>query len=288
MKENKKLPADIGLLSVVIFWGSSFIVTKESLHTVNAVALVAYRFLISALPLGMYLVFSRRALLQNFRKGFLLGAVLFMFYIPQTLGLNYTSASNSGFITGMLVVFVPIFSFIFFRRNPGWISLLTVSLAIAGLWILTGGISEFNLGDSLTLITACAGALHILVADKYIKKSSDPYILHFQQLLVVGVLSVFTGIIFGLDFGIGSQYALNSIIYLAITSGLYGYGVQLLAQKYVSPVTVSLIFTLEPVFAGLFAWTLGGEEFVLIKGIGGGIIVLATVLQVAAEGRKKV
>lgn len=278
-RPSKKILADVGLLSVVFLWGSSFVVTKNSLDSVNAVALVAYRFLLSAILLGIFLVLRKEKLFQDFRQGILLGLILFAFYIPQTLGLNYTSASNSGFITGMLVIFVPVFAFLLFKKRPTLLNIITVGIAITGLWILTGGIQKFNAGDTLTLITACAGALHILVADKYAKNTAQPLTLHFQQLLTVGLLSVLACVVFRLPFNVDSQYAINSIIYLAITSSLYGYGMQMLAQKHTSPVSVSLIFTLEPVFAALFAWTIGGEQFQWIKVIGGSLIVLSTITQ---------
>ena len=286
-KNRARFVANISLVLVALFWGSSFVVIKNSLDDVDPVTLVAYRFLLSASVIALFLLFKRKKMFSNFKQGFVLGLILLLLYIPQTVGLRFTSALNSGFIMGMLVIFIPFLAFAFWREVPSLANLLSVFSAIVGLWFLTEGIKELNPGDLLTLIAAFAGALHILITDKYVKGKYDPMVLHFQQMLTVGFVSLLCVLILRIPLSVSSFSAVNSIIYLTVTSSIFGYGIQMFAQKHTSPITVSLIFTLEPVFAAMFAWTIGGEEFQMLKGLGGGIIFISMLMQVFFGERLK-
>lgn len=107
-----KLIANLLLFLVVIIWGSSFFILKNSLDFISPFVLIFYRFLIGIIILGIYIVFTRQSLWKDAQKGIYLGIILLLFYLTQTLGLKYTFASNSAFITGSLVVFVPIIEYI--------------------------------------------------------------------------------------------------------------------------------------------------------------------------------
>ncbi|MGD8922945.1 MAG: DMT family transporter, partial [Candidatus Zixiibacteriota bacterium] len=151
-------------------------------------------------------------------------------------------------------------------------------VSLAGLWILTGGMTYVNTGDLLTLITAMMYALHLLYSDKYLKAGADPLVISCQQFLVVGLLSLLTAAIFGLPFSIRTREAGLIVLFLAVFPTLLAFVIQMLAQKIRSPLRVSLIFAFEPVFAALFAWTLGGEAFVTRRAIGGLFVFAALVI----------
>ena len=173
---------------------------------------------------------------------------------------------------GIFVIFVPFFAYIFFKKKPSMIKLVSVIIVCLGLFILTGGLKEFNLGDGLTLITAMAVALHILFADIYVNtKKIDIYALSFQQFFFAGLLSLFLGIVSKAPLLI-KQSSFPVIIFLAIFPTLSAFLIQNIAQKYASPVKVAIIFSMEPVFAAIFAWTLGNEMFILSKAFGGLLI----------------
>jgi drug/metabolite transporter (DMT)-like permease len=199
-------------------------------------------------------------------------------YIPQTIGLGITTASNSGFITGLFVAFVPIFLLTIFRRKPTVMEVIASIVALIGLWVLTGGMTKVNAGDILTLLAAMAYALHLLLADKYMKADIDPYVINCQQFLLVGIFGLITALIFDLPLTYGSTATLWTVIFLALFPTMSAFVIQLVAQKIASPIRVSLIFAFEPVFAGLFAWTLGGETFILRGAIGGLFIFIALIL----------
>ncbi len=270
--------ADLGLLYIAVIWGSTFFVVKDSLAYVNPVVLVGYRFVLATLIMGCYLLYRRKSWLTNFKSGAVLGVLLWLCYVPQTIGLEYTTASNSGFITGLFVAFVPIFSFVLFQELPSLPKLLAVFTSTIGLWFLTGGLSEINGGDLLTIITAMAFAAYILIADRYAKNNLDPYVLSFQQFLIVGGLSVIVALIFRFPFTVASPGTLGVILFLTLFPTLSAFVIQLVAQKHTAPVKVSLILAVEPIFAAVFAWTLGGETFILSRAMGGVLVVLAIIV----------
>ncbi|MCM2267334.1 MAG: EamA family transporter [Elusimicrobiales bacterium] len=267
-----KLLSDIGLFYCAAIWGSTFIVTKGALDSVDPVVMVGIRFLISAALLLPW-VLRRRDRTRHMREGFLLSLVLAALYLCQTVGLVYTSASNSGFITGLFIIFIPVFLYIARREKPTRLQGASAVLAIAGMWLLTGGASGFNFGDALTLVAAAAYSVHLLITDTAVKADADPVLLAFHQFWMVSAISFALALLRGSSLAVAGVNGWGVIIFLAVFPTLTAFFIQMLAQRHSEPFKVGLIFTLEPVFAAIFAWTWGGEEFVPVKAVGGLLIV---------------
>lgn len=277
-QKTKNVFADIGLFYSAAIWGSTFFIVKLALDGIDPVILVGYRFVIAALLMIVPLLLMKKSLISNFKEGMILGILLWVLYVAQTIGLKYTTAANSGLITGLFVAFVPLFAIIFFRKIPSITAVLATLISISGLWVLTGGLKEVNFGDTITLITAVTYAIHILLADKFIKQGADPYILSFQQFAFVGLACIITGALFNLPFTIGSRATLWMMLFLAVFPSLTAFAIQLIAQKHTPPIRVSLILAFEPVFAVAFAWTLGNESYSLNKMMGGILIFAALII----------
>jgi drug/metabolite transporter (DMT)-like permease len=275
---KKRIVAEAGLFYAAAIWGSTFFIVKGALTDIDPVTLVAYRFLLAALGLAVWQVVRKKSLLVHLQEGIVLGVLLWLLYVPQTIGLRYTTASNSGFITGLFVLFVPIFGRFAFRKMPRTIDWMAALVSMGGLYVLTGGFNEVNRGDMMTLITAMVYALHILYADRYVKSGFDPIALSFQQFTVVGILSVVSGLLFGLPFYWTSTGVIRAILFLALFPTLSAFVIQLFAQRHTRPSRVSIIFAFEPVFAAIFAWTLGKEAFILHRALGGLLIFAALLL----------
>ncbi|MCK5004926.1 MAG: DMT family transporter [Candidatus Aminicenantes bacterium] len=287
MKQYKDLFAQAGLLYSAAIWGSTFFLVKNALNHISPLALIAYRFLIAAFLMFIFLKVKKKKLFRDAGKGLILGIILWVVYFPQTLGLKFTTASNSGFITGLFILFVPIVGWLLFKRIPELNKIFSVVLALTGLWILTGGPGKINYGDTLTLITAVAYAFHILYVGKYMASGSDPYILTFQQFLFVGLFSL-AGSLFsegGLTWSSDSVWWI--IVFLAVFPTMSAFLIQMVSQRFTSPLRVAIIFSMEPVFAAIFAWTIGGERFALHRGIGGLIIVAAILVSELPTSKKK-
>ncbi len=278
ISNTRKTLADLGLLYASAIWGATFFLVKDALNGVDPVIMVGYRFLLAGSLLLIYVRATGRPLFTGIGRAASLAVLLYLLYIPQTMGLEYTTASNSGFITGLFVAFVPLFLRLIFKRRPTLMEVIASGVSLLGLWILTGGLHDINRGDVLTLMAAMTYALHLLYSDRYMKAGVDPFVISCQQFLILGALSLLTGLIFGLPFGVSTLETGGIIVFLALFPSLAAFVIQMLAQKITSPLRVSLIFALEPVFAALFAWTLGGEEFVARRALGGLLIFVALVL----------
>ena len=270
--------SDAGLFYAAVIWGSTFFIVKDALADIDPIIMVAYRFLLAGTILWLFLLVKGKSIFTGMGRAFFLSVILWFLYVPQTVGLKYTTASNSGFITGLFVAFIPIFLRLIFKRKPSLMEVIASIVSLIGLWVLTGGLKDINIGDSLTLVAAVTYALHVLYSDKYMKAGVDPYVISCQQFLMVGLLSLITGLVLDLPFTIGSARAGWIVVFLALFPTLSAFLIQMIAQKITSPLKVSLIFALEPVFAAIFAWTWGGEEIVFHRALGGLFIFSALII----------
>jgi drug/metabolite transporter (DMT)-like permease len=283
---------ELALLYCAAIWGSTFYVVRDAVVELHPLTLIAWRFTIAGVLLLIPLVFAgaTRAspatavpaqpgathaspLQQN--AGYLLGVIIFVLYAAQTWGLKFTSAANSAFITGLFIIFIPPFAWLLHRNVPGRMRLIAIVVAVVGLFLLTGGLAGFNTGDLLTLIAAATYAVHVLLTGQAMERGLSPWVVACQQLLVCGVLSFSAAALLGVPLSMGSPRAAGMVWFLALLPTLSAYVLQLIAQRRVDPLRTALIFTLEPVFGALFAWTLGGELFGWLSAAGGLLIVLA-------------
>lgn len=275
---HKTFLADFALIIATVIWGSSFFIIKDQIKTLEPVTLVAYRFLLATFLFGIFLRAKKIKLFENWRRGFLLGLFLAVMYLTQTISMRYTSASNSALLTGTAVLFLPIISLVFFHKLPHLFRIFAGILALRGLWILTGGLNDFNFGDFLNLVTALSVAVHLLLVDRFVKTTQNIMALNFQQLLVTTVVAFLMALGFQDSLVVETLSGLYAILYLGVFATALTIATQLIAQKYTKPMKVALIFTLEPVFAVYFAWLFGGEILTQNKIFGGALIVIAMLI----------
>jgi drug/metabolite transporter (DMT)-like permease len=266
----------IGLVYCAAIWGATFFMVKDALAAVDPVAMVAHRFLIAALCLLPWAL--RRRLKALLWEGFVLSLILTALYISQTVGLGHTTASNCAFITGLFVVFVPLYMLALYRKPLAATQWLAVAVAVGGLWLLTGGLAGVNRGDALSLIAAATYAGHLLFTDRCVRSDADVVLLAFHQFWMTAALAYLACAVLRLPLAAAAPKGWHVIVFLALFPTLSAFFLQILIQRKLPPLTVSLGFSLEPVFAALFAWTLGGEQFVGRRAVGGLLIVAAMVL----------
>lgn len=162
---KKEHLADISLVFVSLIWGSSFIIVKDTLIYLNEYFLLFVRFAIATGILGLYLLLKKINPFKYdiLKEGAILGLILFIGLGTQTIGLKYTTATNSAFITGLYIVLTPIFTVLLFKKYPKVWNIFAVILATLGLFLLTFDNAlgfTFNFGDLITLLTAAAFAFH--------------------------------------------------------------------------------------------------------------------------------
>ena len=258
---RKQLLADLSLLAVVLVWGYTFVAIKNALAGITPFNFIAMRFIIAFIIL--IAVFRKRLSAINkytILRGGVVGVFLFFAYAFQTVGLKYTSASNAGFITGFSVVLVPVFSAIILKVKPSIESTMGVVCAIAGLFFLSYNEGYvINKGDILVFFCALAVAFHILSVGYYTKKT-DSILLTIVQVGVVTILSVIAALIFEEPVMPRSTVVWQAIIITSIFATVGAYLVQNIMQRFTSSTHTALIFSGEPVFAGIFGYFLLGER----------------------------
>ena len=272
----KKYTGEIALLFNTLIWGGTFALIKNTFSDISPSLFLGLRFTIAAL---IFLPFVYASLKKTNKQTLIAGAVLGFFYFTgfasQTLGLNLTTATKSGFITGTFVVFIPIIQLIIEKRKPKWFNILSVFLVLIGLIILSSkgenaidfikqlG-SDFNLGDLLTLLCAILFAFQVVYVDIFTKKYE--YLpMVFVQLIITGIGGFILSFIFSITSLETVKFTFNTnvvtaILYTAIFASIIATVIQLKFQKFVSPTKAGIIFSIEPIFAAVFAYFLLSEK----------------------------
>ena len=277
----KGIQAEIYLLGIVIIWGSTFAIIKGILDQILPLTFLAYRFFLAAFVLSV-IFWKRLKNIDNIilRKGWLIGVFLFLGYTFQTVGLKYTTATKTGFITGLSVVLVPVISYFFIKEKINRNSVIGVIFAVIGLWFLNYNSNfSFNFGDFLVLLGAVSFAMHIISVGLYAKKV-DYVPLVIVQLATVFVLCLLMAIIFERP-ALHLSYSFNiwwAIILTGIFATALAFYMQNRFQRYSTATKTAIIFSGEPIFAAVFAYFLLGEKVGLIAWAGGLLIIFGMII----------
>ncbi|HMD48401.1 MAG TPA: DMT family transporter [Bryobacteraceae bacterium] len=273
---------DGSLVAVTLIWGATFVLVKQALADVSTLLFLTLRFSIAAVALAIIFHKEFRApeARASLRRGVIAGLFLFGGYVLQTAGLQFTSASKAGFITGMYVPLVPIIGGLVLQKLPQISELIGIAIACAGMILLTVQKDIFNIsrGDLLVLGCAAAYSCHILILGRFAPQSN------------VGVLTVAqiaTGALIGAATfwwiePVRLAWSGNVWLALGVTSLLataLAFFVQTWAQRFSSPTRTVLIFSLEPVFAWLTSYLITGEVL-SGRGVAGAVLILAGILVV--------
>ncbi len=249
-----KYKAAILLLTTTFFWGITFTVVKQSIESVDVFVFLAQRFVLAftlILPIGLYK--GRRLDGVTIFRGCVMGVFLFGAYAFQTVALLYTSASNTGFLTGLNVVLVPILAAFVLRHRVSVGVKLAVVLAVIGLLLLCGnGSWQLNRGDVLAAVCAVCVSLHLISTGEYARRS-DYYWLTVIQLGVVALLSYTVALTRGKEVMVWYPHLLVPLLVCSLIATVFAFLVQTSMQRYISHTNTALIFCTEPVFAALYA-----------------------------------
>lgn len=266
--------AVIGLLGVTAVWGSTFIIIQNSIARMPVFSFLAWRFMVAAFSLhASHPTVLRRLARRDIQHGVILGLALSGGYITQTIGLQHTPAAVSGFITGLLVIFTPLFSWILLRRRPTIYVWLGTLMTTAGLALITLSGVAFGIGEILTLACAALFALHVIGLGEW-SASRNGVALTQVQISTVALVCIGISIFQGLTIPHGvNQW--SAIVFTGILATAGAYFIQTWAQAHLSTAQTSVLLTMEPVFAALFAVALGKQPLDASIIIGGGLMVAA-------------
>lgn len=266
----------LALLLTTLIWGATFPATKAALEQIPPLSFLFLRFLLGAVLVGAWFGLARHRL-QGGKAVWQASAIatvfLFVGYVLQTVGLHYTSASNSAFLTALYVIFVPLILRRFDRRI-----VLATAIATAGLWLLVKPSMSMNVGDLMTLGCAVAFAGHIVCLERYTRVFDAPSLL-LWQMSAVTLLFVPTMVWEQAPAGAFAPTALL-LVGLAVTGGLAtgAFAVQMWAQQIVPAQQVALVFASEPAYAAWLSWYFLGETLDLQGWAGSGLILLAVII----------
>lgn len=184
--------ADLALLGVTAAWGSTFPAIKVGVAVVDPLVFYALRLTLALL--GLALLF-RRSLFTNlagrWRQGIVLGLLLYVSYLAQAVGLQYTTASRSGFITSLSVILVPFLYVPLTRRNPGLWPSLGALVCVAGLFLLTRpDVGRLNRGDLITLACALIYAFYVVLLERFSRGRSPEPLIGIQGLTMAAAALV--------------------------------------------------------------------------------------------------
>lgn len=276
---SKRAQADLGMLLVAFVWGSTFVITKNALADIGPFLFLGIRFILAFIVLALFSF--RQTLALNWpvvKTGSLIGLFLFIGYVFQTVGLQYTTSSNAGFITGLSVVLVPVLYFIMNRRLPRLPIVFSVMLAAVGLFFMSVQPGSFHLayGDLLVLVCAFGFAVQILLVDRYSHRF-NPVAITGVQILFVGLLCLMIGLVVEPWPEHFPVHVISAILITAVFATTMAFLLQNGMQKYSTPTRFAIVLTMEPVFAGLTGY-LWANEILGSRALFGAAMILAAML----------
>ena len=256
--------ANLVLLAVGAMWGMGFVAQSTAMEAIGPFFFVGLRFAVAAismLPFAIREAGRQQKGLEprDWRASVLIGLFLFGGMISQQIGLMTTTVTNSGFLTGLYVIMVPLFAVILFRQWPHIVIWPGALLALAGIWFLSGGeLTALTTGDWLTVLCAAFWALQLIFIARHANHTGRPVTLAVTQFAVCGVLGLLIAATFEVLDWSAVRIAAPEILYTGIFSGGVAFTLQAVGQRYTTAPQAAIFLASEAVFAALFGiWLLG-------------------------------
>lgn len=279
MGKMRKYIGEIGLIITAIIWGSGFVASAVSLEHYTPYQILAGRFLIGFVILCALfykkLKYIKKSTIVN---GAILGLVLYVAFILQTVGLQYTTPSKNAFLTAVNVVIVPFIGFLLYKRKIDLFELSGAVIALIGVAVLSLQLSAgVNIGDLLTLGCAIGFAFHIFYTAKFVK-NEDAVLLTIVQMAVAAMISWMVVIFKGeTSFSMESE-GLLPLLYLGIFSTTVAYLLQTVAQKFITETKAAIILSTEAFWGMAFSVVILSEVMTMKMVIGAVLILVAIII----------
>ena len=272
------------LIVVTAVWGVTFVQVKDAVALYPLFAFLALRFAIASLTLAPAAGRLRRLGRAGWFAGILAGALVGGGYALQTAGLDRTSVSSTGFITGMYVVLTPLLALVVFRVRVGAYAWLGVSLATIGLALLSGIHGGAVAGDLLVLAGAAVYSLQIVLMERYAPRFDAIAFTLVEMLTCFAGLVVIAAALRELRVPHGWT-VWGALVVTGVFASALGYLAQTWAQRHASATQTALAFTLEPVWTAFFGFTLAGDRLGSTAWLGCAVIMAGIVIaEPAAAG----
>ena len=273
------------LIVVTAIWGITFVQIKDALELYPLFAFLAVRFAIALAVLAVPGARRVRSLGRDGAvAGLLLGGLLAAGYALQTAGLERTTVSAAGFVTGMYVVFTPVFGYMLFRIRAPRAVWLGVALAVVGLAMLSGVSAGSTAGDVLVLAGAALYALQIALMERYAPRY-DPLAFTTAEMAAAFVGFAAVAVAAGQVEVPRGVTVWAALLVTGIFASAIAFLVQAWAQQKTSATQTALVFSLEPVWAGIFGFALAGDRLGVIGWAGCAVILAGIAVSEPAAAR---
>jgi len=272
------VPALAALVAVTAVWGLTFVQVKDAVELYPLFAFLAVRFAIATLTLA---VPARLRVGTLGRRGWTAGAVLGLLlaagYALQTAGLERTTVSSTGFVTGLYVVFTPILALLLFRARIAAAVWLGVALSTVGLALLSGVDAGSLSGDALVLAAAAVYSLQIVLLERHAPQV-DPVAFTFAEMLTASAGLAVVAVAAGQVELPRGWTVWGALLVTGVFASALGFLVQTWAQRRTSATRTALAFAMEPVWAAVFGFWLAGDRLGAAGWAGAALIMAGIVV----------
>ncbi|MEK5185042.1 DMT family transporter [Solibacillus sp. FSL R5-0691] len=256
----QKFKGELLMLITAVMWGSGFVGMAKGLEHWTVFQLMAGRFLLASIILS-FIFYKKLKLISRavIWKGAILGAILFIAFALQTMGLEYTTASKNAFLTAINVIIVPIIAYVIYKRRIDRFEFIAAGVAVVGIGFLSLQDSlTINIGDFLSILCAIGFAFDIFYTNVFVK-TEDALALTIVQFYTATVLSVASVLILGEVPTTYTSEGLGIIVYLAIFCTAVAYVCQNIGMQYANPTKSAIILSTESLFGTIFSVLLLNE-----------------------------
>jgi drug/metabolite transporter (DMT)-like permease len=275
----------LAMLATAAVWGGSFVVMKDSLEQQDVYSFLSHRFLLASLLMFLYRPNVFKGLDKKFvRQAVLAGVLLGGGYIFQTLGLAKTTVSNTGFVTGLYLVFTPLISLAILKRHVLRIQWFAVIIAFAGLLLISYNGISIGIGETLVLISAFLYGAHFVALGEW-SDGGNTYALTLIQIMTVSAIATICALINGYQFAPNGGVWL-SILFTAIFATFLAFLVQTKAQSVMSATAASVLLAMETPFALIFGLTFNNDPLTIRIIAGGSMVMVAMGLVIWSDSKK--
>ncbi len=280
--------ANLLLLLAGAIWGMGFVAQQTAMEDVGPFTFVALRFIVASLVVAPFALRESRKggnrLPQlkpvHFSQFAVIGLCLFCGMATQQVGLQTITVTNSGFLTGLYVVFTPFLAVLLFQQWPHRIVWPAAAVALLGIFLLSGGdLSALQVGDLLTVFSAMFWALQVVLIGRFVKQSDRPLLLSLVQFMVTAALAACIALLLETVSWANIISAAPEILYTGIFATGVAFSLQVIGQRYTTAPQAAIFLSSEALFAALFGAVVLGERIGLI-GLSGCLLIFCAMLLV--------
>jgi len=281
----KKYKGELALLFVSFIWGTGYVMTAVALSQFDTFQIIACRFLLSVLILGI--IFHKKLStldMPSIKYGIVLGLLLVFGYMLMITGLHYTTPAKNAFIIATSVVIVPFIGKLLYRRKIDTYNIIGAFTALLGVVVISFAFDGlFNIGDAFTFAGTVLFSFHLFYTSEFMSRGVDVPGVVTVQIGVCGVIALIAALIAGqTDFSRVQADGVVMLLFMTIFTTSLCFLIQTWAQKFTSETKTAVILSMECVFGALLSVVLGFENPTVRMFIGAVLIfagVLVTVIR---------